>query len=1284
MRYSPTPTNTELMNVLKRGIINSLILLSLQMACHVHSQSLDYSGPNSFNINSNTLPTHLGAYLIPTSERAPSGMFFGDGGNKIYLVGSQADFVVQYALNTPYDYTTRGPIEDAFRVNNEETQAQDVAFNDDGTRMYILGNQGDDVTEYALSSAWNVSSATFTDTFDARAEIESFLGATNGDLLTGMSFNDDGSKLFIADRRSDDVFEFDLSTNYDVSTAGAVVNNLVISGENNVRAISFNDDGTELYVIGSSGDDVNTFPLSSSYDLSSVGTSSNHALPGSPDNVPQAILIDNNGTTFWVAGSNDDEVKEYTLSTAFDFSSTISFVEATPFPTVELNPRGMVFNNDGTKIFIAGDSQNFVSEIELTTPYDISTSLLSATLFVNSEESNIRGLAFNNTGTTLYIIGTNGDEINGYDLSVAFDLSSTISSSSGSPWSISAEENNPTDLFFNNDGTKLYVLGNAGNDINQYSLSSAFNIADATTSNLDIAFPLNNASGLIIDSAPQGMAFNSDGTKLYIAGNTGNDINEITLSNAFDLSSGSITNTATFSVFSEESAITDVVFNESGSKFFICGTDGDDMNQYQGKGNLIENTTNDGSIDNTNPLVITITGDTFADVDTDNLLDLTTEFTITNLPAGLTPVFTLSSGDTVATLTFTGTATNNDSTDDVDNLIFTFTDAAFTSSNAADVALAVGHTNVLGIDFNFCLDEIVYESGIWTGGNNAGVPDDSANDLVKGMNVRENVTITADVNCDCLLVDSGVTLTVANGIKLEVTNIVQLEGEIRLNGDAQLLQTFSGTRGESGSGTLSVDQTSATTNIYQSGYWTSPVTTNGSTFTIAGAMKDGTTSTPLDINFTDIHTLDGDGTTTPITISGRWLAKWANTTEWLRFFDPAVLTFNPGEGYNMKGTGGIDGNSTQNYTFVGIPSAGDYSLTIDDERSYLVGNPYPSALDGDQFLSDNSAAIGGTLYFYESGTETTHYRGDYTGGYATYNGVTGVPFGTGKTPGRYVPIAQAFFVERDVNNSLGTGSVGSSATIVFNNNQRDFVVEGGSSVFFSRNQNNANPPILRLGLDFDVDAEKTFHRKIAAAFVGGTNAYENGMDSKIFEPEPTDYGFIVEDQSEPFAIIGIESFNIDIEIPLYVYLDIDRNMTFSIDEQTGLDGQEVYLVDYQEGAYYPIHEESVQLDIDAGDYRDRFTITFKIPPSLSLGEEFLANNVSIFHDGNRKQVVIKSESITIEEIEVYNLLGEKVMVHSNDTSLPEVRLVSNKLSTAIYVIKVKTDQGTLHKKIVVD
>jgi len=1262
-----------------------LILLLMTISIHLHAQGLSYSGPNSFNISSQTPPTHLNENLIPTIDRTPTGMAFGDSGNKMYLTGSQSDFVVQFSLSTAYDYNSKGPMERAFRVNSEETSPQDVDFNDDGTRMYILGESGDDITEYALSTAWDVSTSSFTDIFDVRAAIETLLGSTNGDRLTGMTFNDDGSKLFVADRRSDDVFEFELSTNYDVSTAGAVVNNIAITGENNVRDISFNNDGTELYIIGSQGDDINTFPLSTAYDLSSVGTSSVNSLPGSPDNTPQAILINNLGTTFYVAGSSDDEIKEYTLSSAFDFSSTITFVQSSISQTKEISPRGMSFNNDGSKLFVAGDAQNAVSEISLSIPYDISTGNLLTALYVNAEESNIQGLAFNNTGTSMYIIGNSGDEINGYDLSAAYDLTSTITTISGSPFDISAEDNNPTDIFFNDDGTKFYLLGNGGNDINQYSLSPAYDLNDANSTNLDIVFPLDNASGLVIDTAPQGMFFNPEGTKLYIAGNSGNDINEISLSNAFDLSSGTIALTANYSIASEETTITDVIFNPNGSKFFICGTNGDDMNQYQTKGNLVETSLNNGSIDNSNPFVVSITGDTFADSDGDNLLDLTTEFIIGNLPTGLTPIFTLSDGDTVATLTFSGTATNSDSSDDISNLSFTFTDAAFSSSNAADVALAVGHTNVLGIDFNFCIDQIVYESSTWTGGNNSGIPDNSVTDLAKGINVLDDVTISSDVNCDCLLVDSGVRLTVADGIKLEVTNLVQLDGEIRLNGDAQLLQTFSGIKDESGSGTLTIDQTSATTNIYQSGYWTSPVTTNGTTFTIGGAMKDGTTTTPQDISFTSTDNHDGDGTTTPITVSGRWLARLSDALSWTVPIDPATETFTPGEAYNMKGTGGIDGSSPQNYSFVGLPNAGDYSLTINDEHLYLIGNPYPSALDANQFITDNTDAIGGTMYFYESGSETSHFSSDYSGGYATYNGITGVPFNTGKTPAQYLPIAQGFFVSRDVGNSLGTGTLGSSAAISFNNAQRAFELEGTSSVFFSRNHTpQALFPVMKLGMEFDIGNGVNFHRQVAVGFVGATRSFENGLDSKMLGLKKTDLSLFVQDNSEPYVIIGIEYFSEDAIIPIRVDLDIDREVSFSLDQFNGMQNQQVHLVDYETGTFYDIHTGPKEIQINKGSYSDRFAVCFKRPNSLSDGNELVFDDVSVFHDANAKEFVIKTKDTSIDCIKIYNLLGQQVMAYENKKFLEKIRLSSEGISPAVYIIRLVSKKGVLTRKLIVN
>ncbi len=1254
-----------------------LYCLVLLLSTGLNAQSLTYSGTNSYNISS---PTHLNAVNIPMLERTPTGMAFGDSGTKFYTVGTSGDFVVQFTLSTAYDVSTRGTIQAYYRVNGEETAPEDVTFNDTGTRMYILGGSGDDVTQYTLSTAWDVSTAGSPVVWDTRTAIENLLGATNGDRLTGMAFNDDGSKVFVVDRRSDDVFEFDLSTNYDISTVSAVIDNIPTTGEGNPRSISFNGDGTEMYIIGNAGDDVTTFNLSTGFDLSSLtGTSVSATL--TEDGTPQALLIDDAGTTFYVAGSANDQINEYTLSSAFDFSSTITHVSSNGFPTVEITPHGMAFNSDGTKLFVAGDQANAVAEIALSTPYDLTTARYTTGLYVNSQQTQIRGLAFNNTGTTLYIIGNQNDEIDGYDLSVAYDLSSTITTTTGSPWSITLEDTNPSDLFFNNDGTKLYVIGNNDDDINQYSLSPAYDMTDAIAANLDVAFELDGGSGLNIDTAPLGGTFNNDGTKLYIAGNSGNDINEITLSVAYDLSTGTITNTATYSVNSEESTITDVAFGATGSKFFIVGTNGDDMNEYQTRGNLPETSANNGTIDVTNPLVITLAGDTFADVDADNLLDETTEFTITNLPSGLTPVFTLSGGDTVATLTFTGKVDSHiDSDEAAANMSFTFTDAAFTSSNAADVALAVGHTNVMGFDFIECpSNEIVY-NGSWSGGSGAGGAPDETDDAL-GIRIENDVTITANFDCTCLHVNAGITLSTATGVQATVSDALELDGDLRLLGTSQLVQTHTDTKNVSGTGNLYKDRMGTLTNVYQIGYWTSPVTTNGATYTISGVLKDGTTAltainTPPDIVFSS----SWDGSTSPVTLSTRWLASFLNSGAWTEQIGE-TSTLNPGEGFNKKSTGAVSG---QNYTFVGRPNDGDYTHTIAGFGSgtwSLLGNPYPSPIDADQFITDNAVtvtSIEGTIYFYEAGNDTSHTTSEYTGGYASRVVGMGNPASelgmSGKTPGQYIGIGQGFFIEAS----------SSGGTVTFDNALRVFDPTDTNTEYFGRpgNQRSATTdfPKLRLGFEFDLNGD-IYHRQVSVGFRGLTNNHESGYDAEMWDYKSSDLALKIDDRTAPYAIAGIEDFDNTLEIPLMLQLDQERAVSFMVDETEQLTTQ-IYIKDAVTNFYYNITNSSQEITMPAGTYNDRFYITFD-NGTLSTEDPVLESQLLLFTKD--KELIVKSNALNIVSITTYSILGQQIDSYKNDNTIPsQVSLPIEKYASGVYIVKVVTNKGIVSKKVVVN
>ena len=77
------------------------------------------------------------------------------------------------------------------------------------------------------------------------------------------------------------------------------------------------------------------------------------------------------------------------------------------------------------------------------------------------------------------------------------------------------------------DGTKMFVSGNIGDDINEYTLSSAFDVSTA-------AF-VDSFSMAAQDTNPRGLTFSTDGTKMFVVGDAGNDINEYDVTPAFDL-----------------------------------------------------------------------------------------------------------------------------------------------------------------------------------------------------------------------------------------------------------------------------------------------------------------------------------------------------------------------------------------------------------------------------------------------------------------------------------------------------------------------------------------------------------------------------------------------------------------------------------------------------------------------------------------------------------------------------------------------------------------------------
>ena len=157
--------------------------------------------------------------------------------------------------------------------------------------------------------------------------------------------------------------------------------------------------------------------------------------------------------------------------------------------------------------------------------FDASTAVFVDAFPVSSEESEPQGMAFSSDGTKMFVVGSDGDEINEYTLSTAFDASTATHVDATS---VSSQDSAPTGMAFSSDGAKMFVAGGTGLDINEYTLSTAF---DASTATFVDAFPVSSQVSFLTD-----VAFSNDGAKMFVVGSIGQDINEYALSTAFDAS----------------------------------------------------------------------------------------------------------------------------------------------------------------------------------------------------------------------------------------------------------------------------------------------------------------------------------------------------------------------------------------------------------------------------------------------------------------------------------------------------------------------------------------------------------------------------------------------------------------------------------------------------------------------------------------------------------------------------------------------------------------------------
>ena len=238
---------------------------------------------------------------------------------------------------------------------------------------------------------------------------------------------------------------------------------------------------------------------------------------------PTDIAFSSDGAKMFVVGTQGGNVTEYEMSTPFDVS-TRTFVDATSISEQEDSPEGIAFSSDGAKMFVVGTQGGNVTEYEMSTPFDVSTLTFVDATSISEQETFPTGIAFSSNGAKMFVVGTQGGNVTEYELSTPFDVSTR---SFIDATSISEQEDSPTDIAFSSDGAKMFVVGTQGGNVTEYELSTPF---DVSTRTFVDATPISAQ-----EDNPQGIAFSSDGAKMFVIGDEGNDVNEYDLTSTYPI-----------------------------------------------------------------------------------------------------------------------------------------------------------------------------------------------------------------------------------------------------------------------------------------------------------------------------------------------------------------------------------------------------------------------------------------------------------------------------------------------------------------------------------------------------------------------------------------------------------------------------------------------------------------------------------------------------------------------------------------------------------------------------
>ncbi|PIF31876.1 hypothetical protein CLU81_2384 [Flavobacterium sp. 9] len=527
------------------------------------------------------------------------------------------------------------------------------------------------------------------------------------------------------------------------------------------------------------------------------------------------------------------------------------------------------------------------------------------------------------------------------------------------------------------------------------------------------------------------------------------------------------------------------------------------------------------------------------------------------------------------------------------------------------------------------------------------------------IKITANTTLSNDIEvCSCTI-NPNVILTVPSNKTLTVNQNITVGtgGKLLLEDGASLLQTSTTTNAYQGAAdSFQVLRNTDLVKRYDFTYWSAPITKIP-----AYTMHDLSPGTLLD----KYQSYDSSANAWKINLNGTDEMK-------------------PGVGYAIRAPQNFSITNPVTYpaTFTGVPNNGDYSVQLYATNYSLIGNPYPSAIDAQKFITINHNATPsvdvGSLYFWTHNTPPSDKPSaggtyDYTSNdYAVLNLSGSTSTGAKRPDGTYEPApsgkiasCQSFFMQ-----ASGPG------VVKFTNDMR---VSGSNNEFYKTTKTNELDK-SRIWLNLTSN-QGAFKQALVGYIEGATNDWDVNYDATTMAGNSF-IDFYSINQADKLSIQGRAlPFTDTDRIPLGYKTTVAGDFTIAIDHADGLfDNQAVYLEDKTTGKVIDLKAGNYTFTTAIGTFTDRFTIAYT-KKTLGTGDfENTENDLSV--SVKEKTIKVISTKENIKEAAIYDISG-KLLYNKKKVDAAELLVQNLQSANQVLLVKITLDNDyVVTKKII--